>query len=418
MKTILASPFMAFAALVTFTSPTASQCLGPDNLTGPCCQPTAVNLPIFPDIQMPGMGICWNQCAPTNQVCTDLEILAPMPVTCDEYRAELNVVDCATGVLYLRGELILDYTRTWKETDPGVPGSQWQVWRFAAKVDVSPGVPLVPGATNCPQPVCLFTQPTAFYYGYMDYAFDCVNNTYEASLVLHHGCDSFQHDPLLSDKPGFFHPGESYALVGPNTSANPFTPALMPATGGPVIAEAMRLAATPGLGGCVFEEPIAQGDVQVLGMACLCPFAFIPVVTARHMGGVGVCPGPTGVPSNYRSLNFFPALPWYEVITTSIGMWSSNANYPGPEQAWVDEGIFLYTDSCAATAGLPSNFADLMYGGSTARGFLVQGFGGIALTDRFTDLASNWSHTLGTPVALPLLGSVRQTDHLIYTNNL
>ena len=201
MNTDLRLASFATLSLVAFAAPSLAQCIGPDNLTGPCWQPTAVNLPAFPDIHMPGMGVCWNQCAPTSQVCTDLDILAPTAVTCDQYKAELNVVECATGMVILRGSMILDYTRTWKETDPAAPGSSWQVWRFAAKVDVQATVPLMPGASNCPQPACLLTEPTAFYYGYMDYAFDCVNNVFEASLVLHHGCDSFQHDPLLSTSP-------------------------------------------------------------------------------------------------------------------------------------------------------------------------------------------------------------------------
>ena len=36
----------------------------------------------------------------------------------------------------------------------------------------------------------------------------------EAALVLFHNCDRFIHRPGLSSRPGAFHPGMSFALVG------------------------------------------------------------------------------------------------------------------------------------------------------------------------------------------------------------
>ena len=38
-----------------------------------------------------------------------------------------------------------------------------------------------------------------------------------------------------------------------------------------------------------------------------------PQLTARHMDGVSVCG------SDFRSLNVWPLVPWYEVMTTSLG---------------------------------------------------------------------------------------------------
>ena len=412
MKSALAFTLMALGGL---TAEANAQCFGPDNLSGPCWQPTAVNLPAFPDVHMPGKGICWDNCNPSSEVCTDLDITMPIPVSCDQFTAELTVSDCLTGAVELRGKLILDYTRTWNEFDPVIAGGQYQVWRFVAKVDLEtpPGI-----ASGCPIPTCLGPTPSAFFYGYMDYALNCSTGQFESALVLFHGCDAFQHDPVLSDRPGAFHPGTSYAIVGPDTSANPFVVAALPATGGAITAEAIRLAAKPSLGGCVNEERIQQGVIQPIGQGCTCTFALAPAqVTARHMAGTGTCVSPVSGPSSFLSLTI-GGLPWIETITTSIGTWTTGASYPGPEQVWVDEGIFLFTDGCAAAAGAPSLFGDLMYGASTSQGYFVLGGddGGGALTDRFTDLASNLAHTVGTPLSFPILGSVRPTDHLIYVN--
>ena len=41
-----------------------------------------------------------------------------------------------------------------------------------------------------------------------------------------HGSDNFVHHPLLSSQPGVFNPTETYAIVGPDTAANPFTPSI------------------------------------------------------------------------------------------------------------------------------------------------------------------------------------------------
>lgn len=401
------------ASLAVFSADISAQCFAPDNLSGPCWTPTVAKLPSFPGITMPGMNICWDQCNPTTQTCADVNIGVPFRVGCDQFNAKITVRDCVVGAPLLEGDLILDYTRTWDELDPTTFSTIYQVWRFAAKIDMrsSTTSPL-----GCPVPSCIGPQPSAFYYGYMDYALDCASGQFKSALVLHHGCDEFQHDTLFSDRPGTYHPGTSYALVAPASSANPFVAGPIPATGGPILAEAMRISASSGTSTCIYEEPIAQGVIQPIGMACFCPFAFIPVLTARHMEGVGICSSATSGPSSFKSINLFPVLPWYEVMTTSIGSWTSGASYPGPEQAWVDEGLFLYNDGYAASLGLPSAYADIMYGGSTSRGFPVRGHAQ-DLTDRFTDLASNWAHQLGTPVALPILGSVRKTDHLVYVNN-
>ena len=392
----------AAVALATVASLSA-QCLGPDNLTGPCCGPTVATLPPFPPISMPGEGLCWDGCNVSGQLCTKVDLAAPVQINCAQYSVDLKVSDCG-GLGLLGGKLHLDYTRTWDEFP--VPGQLLQVWRFVVKADLFKATPAAP---PCPTPTCLNVWPTAFYYGYVDYAFDCATGQWSSSLVLFHGCDKFQHDPLISDKPGAFHPTRSYALVAPTTGANPFVPAILPAPGGPVMSEAIRNAADPATLACTFEEPIGQGFTQPLGQACACPFAFVPPqVTARHMEASSLCG------SSFRSINVFPNFPWFEVMTTSIGTWTTGANYPGPEAAWVDEGVFIHFEGCIATG--PVAYAEIKYGASTANGFPA-GTAGLPLT-KMTDMVDNYSIKIGNPITLPMVGSMRPTRHLLYTNPL
>jgi len=258
---------------------------------------------------------------------------------------------------------------------------------------------------TCPQPTCTDFWPTAFYYGYIDYAFDCATGGWESALVLFHGCDKFQHDQAISDKPGTYHPTISYALVAPTTTANPFIPAVLPAPGGAVFAEAIRNAANPVTLACTNEERIQQGQITPLGQACACPFSFFPPqVTARRVEATGMCG------SSYRTINTFPNFPWFENMTTSIGSWSTGANYPGPESAWVDEGVFLHYDGCAGP--VPVGYAEIKYGATTAQGYPAAAAG--VVIDKMTDMVDNYAIKLGDPLLLPMVGSARPTHHLIY----
>jgi hypothetical protein len=379
------------------------QCIGPDNLNGPCCTQLGANLPNFPAITLPGLGICWSSCTPTT-TCTNVTLGMPIQTSCGQFSVPMNVNDCA-GVPLLTSKLHLDYTRTWMEFP--VPGAQLQVWRFVVKADVFPSAALPPA---CPVPNCLGPHPSAFYYGYLDYAFDCAGGGWRSALVLFHGCDKFQHDPLFSDKPGVFHPTMSFALVAPSTTANPFVPALSPGPVGPVFAEALRNVPDPAVTlACIAEEVIVQGAVAFLGQACACPFAFVPPqVTARHITASTNCG------SNLTSLNVFPTFPWFEDMTTSIGMWTTGASYPGPEVVWVDEGVYIHNDVCSSTGALVP-YGEIKYGATTAQGFPAQSLTGQVL-NKFTDLVNNFSFKVGAAILPPFVGSVKPSVHLAYLN--
>jgi len=400
MKATLAFGFAA----ITLCAPAYAQCLLPDGLNGPCCTPTVSTLPNFPAYQMPGLAISFIQCAPALLPCIRWDFGAPTPASCDQFKANVQVLDCNPGNVQLTGSVILDYTRTWEEISPLGP---IQVWRFAAKADLShpASVPANPGIV----PPSLAAFPQVFYYGYIDYALDCNTGTWEMAAVLHHQCDWFIHgNPAFSSTPGVQHPGRSFSLIGPNTAANPFVPILGAAPGGGVVGEGTRTSSIPGAV-CSTEEPL-QGIMQLLAQACLCAIApQPPQLTARRLNTVGAC-GTT-----VTTLDTLGAgLPWLHLMTTRIGAWTTTANYPGPERVWVDEGPVLYREGCVGSTGVVALSVDVMYGGSTSQGYptiLPSGLPGFV---SMTDLASNYSWLLGTPLPLPIYGNVQPTRHLVY----
>lgn len=406
-------------SLALAASAPSAQCPGFDGLLGSCCSPVTPTLPPFPPISTPGLGICWSACTPTT---LNLKVLIGAPVAtpvCGQYTAPFDVFDTASTHL-LTGKLQLDYTRTWLESStPGVVSNE--VWRFAAKADLMTPNPALIG--SCPVPACLVA-PTAFFYGYVDYAADCAAGTMsDHALVLYHGCDRFMHRPGISAFPGTFHPGTSYAIVTPHTTVNPFVPVAMPHPGGPVTAEAVRdvhngIAPPPPF--CLSEEPVTSGSAIPIFTGCACPLNFVPPEhTAVAYSGIGSCPDGSGVPSNWASINSTSSgLPWLHMMSAAIGTWTSAALYPGPERVWVDEGLFQYHDSCAiSTAGTTgANFVDILYGATTQGGFTVLPDPVYLLTQTFVDLASNLAHDVTMPPSPPFLGVVKGTRHLVYTN--
>ena len=246
----------------------------------------------------------------------------------------------------------------------------------------------------------------------MDYALDCVTNTFDTVLVLYHACDEFIHKPGFSSVPGTFHPNSTYALVAPHTTTNPFTPGNLPPAPGFIVNEAMRRVTPDAPGICHAEEDIQQGSFLPLVTGCLCPLATAPPQqTGVRVDGSGMCGG------GFGTLNLWPVAPWYDLVVTSIGRWSNGSSYPGPEHASVAEGLFGYNDPCPTT-GISEVTYDIFYGGFTQFGSSVIPTSPIfpPLTNRFLDIASNYSLLTALPISFPLYGSVKPTDHLIYVN--
>ncbi len=402
LKQVLASLSLSTLALA---GSAAAQCFsGPDGLSGPCWQPTTTNLPAFPAVQLPGTSICWDDCQP-NQLCNQVSWNTPVEVACGVYEAPIRVADCFGNDL-LEGRLRLDYTRTWDEAGGTAAPTLYQCYRFVAKVDLRRTSTAV---QPCYMPNSLATQPTAFYYGYVDYAFDCATGTPSATLVLFHNCDAFINHPL-SKTAGTFDPDLSYAIVAPSTAANPFVATIAPPPTGPMLGEAMRNVASPGQP-CVTEEPIANGRVDSLGAGCGCELApTIPQLTARRIEGEGACPGPFG-PSSFLSANATPSFPWLHMMTTAIGTWTTDVTYPGREFAWVDEVPLLYRDGCDQAA-----YGEVHYGASTSGGYDPIATPTNPITPNFTDLASNTSWKVPGPPPSTFMGCVLPSRHLIYFN--
>jgi hypothetical protein len=404
----LASLSGLLAMVLLPAAPVAAQCFGPDNLNlGACCTPAVPNLPAFPGASMPGLGICWTQCTVANQRTLKVAWTPPASPFCGQYTTALTIADGGSGLPLLAGTITLDYTRTWDEIT--TTGTLAQVWRFTAKADLVSTA--APGSPPCPVPNCIAPagpHPTAFYYGYVDYT-ACITSAtaFENALVLYHACDRFIHAPGLSDRPGVFHPTQSYAIVAPHSALQPFVPGSAIAPGGNVIAEATRNVATAG---CTTEDPIAFGGMSPLGAGCICTLSANPKQqTLRAFKGQTACVSGSGVAGNFTSLNVnFPTLPWFHMVSTSIGTWTNPNMYPSIESAWVDEGLFVRQDACTG------DFVELKYGGSTRNGWPVLSIPGSPTN--FTDIADNYTAPLFGPYPLPILGSVRPTDHLIYVN--
>ncbi|MHC4846345.1 MAG: hypothetical protein ACYTCU_09305, partial [Planctomycetota bacterium] len=385
-----------------------AQCFGPDNLdSGPCCTSVFPNLPQFPAMQVPGMGICWNNCSVAGTQNLRVDWTLPRLVACGQYDTALTVSDAGSGVSLMFGKLQLDYTRTWDESDTA--GIQTQVWRFAAKADLS----LVPGVPPpCTVPTCLpppGSQPTAYYYGYVDYTSCSAAGPWEAVLVLYHACDRFIHSPGLSDRPGVFHPNSAFGIVAPHSALQPFVPADIFAPGGPLVGEGARTldTSTPPPQLCLAEDPVVSGAMTPLGAGCVCTLSTFPNhQTLRKFSGTNACIGATGVPGGWASLDIaFPTLPWKHMVSTSIGRWSNPNVYPGQEACWVDEGLFVHLDPCKG------DFIELKYGGSTADGWTPLLPVPVPVNS-FTDIADNWSAPLGGPYPTPILGSIQTTERL------
>lgn len=405
-------PLGLWLGLALSGSPALAQtiCVGPDQLnSGICCQILPANLPAFSNVSMPGLGICYTNCQPGTQNLIKVDWPAPTQIQCSEYVTLLTVTDQNSGQPILSGKLHLAYTRSWDEVDPA--GNPYQVWRFAAKADLSP-VPagIIP---PCPTARCLppfGTQPTAFYYGYVDYASLCGTIISQNTCVLYHACDFFIHRPGFSDRPGVFHPNEAYAIVAPHSAAQPFVPQLNPSPNGPMLGDVTREVQNfPGLL-CMANDRIAGGQVALLGGACLCPPSVVPKLTQfRSIQAQLSCPDPTGVGGSFQSLNLgFPnVLPWFHVMTTNIGCWTNANVYPGKECAWVDEGLFIVNEGC--TGG----WISVQYGGSTRFGWPIVH---PVLFSGMTDLADNYSAPLFGPYPLPLFGSIQPTDRITAIN--
>ncbi|MEQ8768096.1 MAG: hypothetical protein RL885_29605 [Planctomycetota bacterium] len=397
----LAAVTCVLAIAVTGGTAQAQGCLGPDNLTGPCCSTTAATLPSFPGLSFSGDGICWASCGPCSNP-VDIRYDVPSFVRCGVYKTDVFVFAPLTGS-WLIGSAHMDYTRTWEETNDD--GQTLQVFRFLVKVDMTAS-----GTFVCP--IASATEPTHFYHGFLDYAFNCSTGQWEPATALYHSCDVYGHNPVTSAVPGAHHPGLSTAIVGPITTANPFSYTIEVPFSGPVVGGAMRTQTPPSSLSCSTEEPIAAGGANLgyIGSACACPLSLTPpnIYSAQPFSGGSTCG------SSFGSILTTLPLQWIHTISQSLGRWTGSGPgtpYPGNKKIWSNEAFYAYTEGCTSDLHV-----DMSYGVLTAEGFPVtpdlnrpwQS------TSNTIDIASNFSKTTG--IVPPFNGAVFETNHLIYAN--
>lgn len=406
---------LAVAGLLQLTPVASGQCFGPDNLdNGPCCGLVNANLPDFTLADLPGLGICWDQCNPTqeNELIVKWDPLTQ--VRCGQYITQLTVVEVSTGNAVLFGQLHLDYTRTWIELD--LTGREVQVWRLVAKIDFMHN-PIAGMLPPCPVPSCLpptGPENSAFFYGYVDYAQSCGTPEFSNTLVLYHACDLFIHGPI-SSAPGVYHPGRAYAVVAPHSPVQQFIPGNTGAPAGPLVAEAQRNVTNPmGSSLCTVEDPIRDGALERLGLACMCTLTTTPQQhTLSRFVGQASCVNALGKSTNWSTLFLaFPTLPWPHLVNTSLGRWNNPLLYPGEEFTWASEGLVFSYEECA-----DRNYVEAYYGAMTDGGWdVTPALPPGTLTNKFLDLADNWTTVQPGPHPLPWTGKVMPTDHLFYVN--
>ncbi len=389
-------------------------CFGPDNLQGPCCTVTTISLPSPLPVPPPllASGICWTDCQPQDSP-TELTFGAFVEVSCGSYVCPMFVKDIL-GQMIMRGELHLDYSRTW--TEQNFDGDDLQCWRFLAKIDLY----AITGQGTGPCQVPAGDEPQAFYYGYYDLVLNCRTGGYEHAICLFHSCDAFVHNPKTSTVPGVFHPQVSYALVAPVSLANPFVPTPLPPFFGPMTGGGFRYAS----GGllpwkCPTEEPLwvdnplGHTATLLLGQDCVCsdntsqPLQY----SYLYFTALGQC----GM--SFNSIDTSNAYPWKHLVTASLGTWTgtgAGTPYPGPEAAWVTEGAFKSkTGPCGRLTVMRGEGA---YGALTEGGFPVfPDADRPGQTDRMLDLATNFSKIFSI-LGGPYNGSVNKTNRLIYAN--
>jgi len=387
-------------SLGRFDPAAAQLCLGTDNLTGPCCTSTTVNIPDpLPATSLQGVGVCWTACVPSTDPVS-IDISPPTQTWCGAYQAQITITD-ASGLPILTGTLVLDYTRTWTEFNDD--GDELQVWRMVTKTDLM----LSGSSSACPVPACLSTVPTAFFYGHLDFAYNCNNSTWEEAASLFHSCDLFVHDPTASSIPGPQHPPVSYAIVGPDVSTTPFVPAILPPIAGPITGGAIRRMAVPGAT-CWTEDPLTAGNLGINLQGCACPMSLTPAQYATQpFSAVGACGG------NFSALLTPPPHWWKRMITASLGTWTGSGAgtpYPGDENLWANEGFFFFTDGCTGLTRVESH-----YGVTTDQGFtVIPDSQRPWLTMKMIDLASNFDSSNG--FSPPFVGNVMTTSHTIHAN--
>jgi len=392
-----------------------SDCYLPDNLDGSCC--SAAAFPMVPQFslpeEIPALGLCFDHCAEPQTHNVRIDFGETFYGGCDSFTALMIVLEGAfSPTQLLIGNLTADYSRTWSEFGPG---GKILVWRYIVRVDL--GVPQALDPTPCIVPACITPgeiETDAFFYGYLDFAV-CLDAVPQEEpivvLMLYHNTDYFIHMASVSSNPGVYHPAQSYAIVAHSV---------------PLIAQNNFVAASN-----VVPEATAPNYHPVYGAMrdfgymnhCYAPSYILPLTAILKIISTGCSGGFKTLrefstdntlcnSAAWHSLTYgFPSLPWYHMVSTSIGRWTASSVYPGNQNVWADEGLFSHQEECG------SKLLEVKYGATTentVNGYeMVEPIEGLRA---FTDLVDNYTAPWLGPYPPILVGFVMSSDHVIYVS--
>ena len=376
-----------------------AQCVSDGLEIPPCCTPTSATLPVFPAIADSSKYVCFKDCAPQIDKNFCVTINAPVPVNsggviCGLYLIKFTVKTCGSNQNLWSGNLRAHYSRNWQEVDAS--GQAVGVWRFLLNGDFLPSAFLLgqsQASNPCVVPPCRASFANRVYVaGYIDYAFDCVNLTWNAAWAVHHECDVIHH-PLGSPRPAptsGFHPTRSYTWLGPGTTFL-VDAVTTPTVFGNVVQEAVRYndwANLPNI--CRAEEMVNGGGMQILNTYCPCnpnP-GVISQYDATDLRVMGVC--------GTNSMTLLP--PVVPFLQKRIGSWTAGTIYPGLESLALVSGDMDHTDAC--TGATTTEFFE---GVANVGGNVALTYTGTVLERQAVDLASsnrnpiNLSRRVGVP---------------------
>ncbi len=382
----------------------------PDNLDGPCCGQTVVNLPTFPTLTLQTKYVCWNNCNP-GLSGTVLTTFAPSPSpACGIFFNSMTVTNLSGALTAWTGNLVMTYSRTWVESS--IPGAapDHQVWRFIMNGDLQPSTALIGGfgGNACVVAPCVGTYNRFHVQGYIDYALDCAGN-WSVAFAVDHDCDSFEHNNGFTCRPGNFHPTRSYTWVGP--AAGFVCDTTVPTATGNLSCDAFRTFdfSMPLSQICQFEQPLLGGGIQNTNEYCPCLAAGATQYKAQQFDAGTIC---------QSTANTTTVGPWEGLTGKSIGFWTDPAVYPGRETLHIERGHTSYTDNCTPVGLMsrPYFIGVQTQGGFTTAKITGVAGGGISITpvsDRLIDLGNA---TFPGMMSAPRIGKLSISDKMIQFN--
>jgi hypothetical protein len=355
----------------------AAQCGQADGLDGgPCCAAAFAQIPQIPAFQTDARFICFDNCAPALNTLYCANLGPPIPmgsggaIVCGAYFIRLRLKVCGTTNFVWLGALNAMYSRNWLESS--VPGTvNLTVWRFIVNGDFLPTASLP--NTPCDKPGCTVQFTRVYFSGHVDYAYDCITNTWSVAFAINHECDGIHHQPgTARPAPASgFHPTRNFSIVGPgSTFAVASTGAIR--SDGPINQQAIRWNNWgPAPVACTFEEP-ASGFFQAQNDVCFCATASPNLqYTFSNVSAFGACGS---------AINPVAGFPF---LQKRIGAWTSATTFPGQEFVLFDVGRLGALKGCTGV-----NSIEWFEGSETIGGFPAYEFSGLALDPEFEDLGS------------------------------